>query len=247
MDWYATEFAVSAIALLLGGLVKGTFGIGLPMVATSLMAFFVDVPTAVVLMTIPMLTSNLWQAYRDGNVASLGRFWTFLIAILPGTWVSTKLLFEIDRSALIYIMGGSLVFFSGLQLTRFRLKVSVSQERWATPLVGLAAGLVGGLTTFYGAVVALYLLMLDIKRDEFIGVVGLLYFICTVVLLGALGLQGAVDTKTALVSAGICVPMFLGLAVGQRIRNHIAPQAFFTSISVFLVLIGLSLILRNIL
>lgn len=245
MEWHATELAVSAVALLLGGLVKGTFGIGLPMVATSLMAFFVDVPTAVVLMTAPMLSSNLWQAYRDGDIRSLRRFWTFLVAIIPGTWISTKLLFEIDRTVLIYIMGSSLVLFSGLQLTRFRLKVTSEQERWVTPLVGLAAGLVGGLTTFYGAVVALYLLMLDIKRDEFIGVIGILYFICTVVLLGFLGLHGAVDTKTAMISVGICVPMFFGLAVGQRIRNYIAPEAFFTSISVFLVLIGLALMARN--
>lgn len=245
MDWGIFQLAVIAVSLFAGGLIKGAFGVGLPMVAASLMAFFMDVPVAVIIMTMPMLSSNLWQAYRDGKPGTLGRFWPFLIAILPGTWISTKLLFETDPRVLLYVMGGTLAFFSGLQLTPLRMKVSARAERWATPVVGLLAGLVGGLTTFYGAVIALYLVMLDMERDEFIGVIGLLYFFCTAVLLAMLGVRGAVDLPAVLVSAGSCVPMFAGLAIGQKIRSRIRPEVFFRSVSIFLVLVGLSLIVRN--
>jgi uncharacterized membrane protein YfcA len=244
MDWSLFEIALVCFALLLGGLVKGTFGIGLPMVATSALAMFLKVPLAIVLMTFPMILSNCWQAYRDGGMHGLRRFWPMLIAVLPGIWLSTELLFIADQSVLLLIMGGSLMFFSALQLTPFRLQIAPESEVWMTPLVGFLGGVIGGLTTFFGAVIAMYLIVLKMERDEFIGAIGLIYSVCSLILLGVLGVKGAVNLGAGLLSIAICVPMFLGLAVGQTIRRHLEQEAFFKGVSVFLILIGGSLIGR---
>jgi uncharacterized membrane protein YfcA len=245
MSWGTYELSVASAVLLFGGLIKGTFGLGLPMVATSLLALFLDVPKAVVLTSIPMVLANVWQAWRDGQAGMLRRFWPFLLTMLPGTWIGTKLLFEIDPKLLVYVMGGALVFFCGLQLTPLRLKVPVRAEPWLNPIVGFAAGVLGGLTSLFGGIVALYLLMLDMDRDEFIGAIGIIYVVASFALLGSVGLRGAVDLTTALLGVAICVPMFLGQGIGQRVRQRIAPEMFFKAVPVFLMLIGLALIAQN--
>jgi uncharacterized protein len=247
MNWGADELAIASAVLLLAGLIKGTFGLGLPMVATSLMALVLDVPRAVVLTAVPMLLANVWQAWRDGRPGMIRRFWPFLLTLIPGTWIGTNLLFAVDPKLLVYIMGSALFVFCGLQLTPLKLKTPVEVERWLNPFVGFAAGILGGMTSLFGGIVALYLLTLKMERDDFIGAIGVIYFVCAVALLAFVGMQGAMDGETALLGLAICVPMFLGQTIGQRLRRHIAPELFFKSVALFLMLIGLSLILRNLL
>lgn len=247
MTWGTDELAIASAVLLLAGLIKGTFGLGLPMVATSLMALVLDVPRAVVLTAIPMLLANVWQAWRDGRPGTVRRFWPFLVALVPGTWVGTELLFQVDPEILVYVMGSALFVFCGLQLTPLKLKVPAAAEPWLNPFGGFAAGVLGGLTSLFGGIVALYLLTLKMERDDFIGAIGVIYLVCSIALLSFVGLQGAMDGATALLGLAICIPMFLGQSLGQRLRRHIAPEMFFKSVAIFLMLIGLSLILRNLL
>ena len=49
-------------ALMLGGTVKGIVGIAYPMVAVSMMSSVIEVPTAVVLVILPSVASNLLQS-----------------------------------------------------------------------------------------------------------------------------------------------------------------------------------------
>jgi hypothetical protein len=50
---------LAAPAILLAGLVHGTFGIGFPMIATPLLALFTDVFSAVLICVIPTMSVNL--------------------------------------------------------------------------------------------------------------------------------------------------------------------------------------------
>ena len=52
------EFLVVALAVILGSLVKGVTGLGLPLTAVPVIAFFVGVEDAVVIMAAPTAVSN---------------------------------------------------------------------------------------------------------------------------------------------------------------------------------------------
>src|SRR5581483_4759156 len=70
---------ICAGALFLGGFTKGIAGLGLPMIAIPLLAFAVKLPTAVALLVIPTVVSNLFQAFQRGAfLPVLRRFWPFL-------------------------------------------------------------------------------------------------------------------------------------------------------------------------
>ena len=58
--------ALTAI-FVLGGVVKGVVGIGLPLVLIPLLTPFLDVPLAVALLTKPMIATNIGQAAEGGH------------------------------------------------------------------------------------------------------------------------------------------------------------------------------------
>ena len=68
--------AACAFAILFGGLVKGTLGVGLPLFAVPIMSLMIGSKQATALVSMPVLVSNIWQAWQEGNwKASLKRFW----------------------------------------------------------------------------------------------------------------------------------------------------------------------------
>ena len=75
IPWLPTILACT-VALLLSGVVKGILSIGLPLVGMPLLTLAVDVPTAIAILMIPLVLSNLIQAIEGrGTAAMLKRFW----------------------------------------------------------------------------------------------------------------------------------------------------------------------------
>ena len=52
------ELLIVALAVVLGSLVKGTTGLGLPLTAVPVIAFFVGVQDAIVIMAVPTAVST---------------------------------------------------------------------------------------------------------------------------------------------------------------------------------------------
>ena len=75
-EFDALTLTAFAAILLLGGLAKGVLGVGLPMITVPLLSTFILVPEAVALMYVPVLVTNIWQAFQGGYFrTALGRFW----------------------------------------------------------------------------------------------------------------------------------------------------------------------------
>ena len=54
--------AAVVCSLIVAGLLKGTIGVGMPVVALPLLSLFIDVKSAVTLLSMPLILSNLPQA-----------------------------------------------------------------------------------------------------------------------------------------------------------------------------------------
>ncbi|MEP2560021.1 MAG: sulfite exporter TauE/SafE family protein, partial [Rhizobiaceae bacterium] len=54
--------AIIFLTFLLAGLVKGVIGLGLPTVSLAVLAVLFDLPTAMALLIVPSLLTNIWQA-----------------------------------------------------------------------------------------------------------------------------------------------------------------------------------------
>src|SRR5882757_8158480 len=89
-----------AVSLVIAGLVKGVIGVGMPVVAFPLLSMLVDVQTAVMLLSVPLVLCNIPQALEGGLVPqTLWSLAPVLVGLVPGVWIGVAVLLNVDPAA----------------------------------------------------------------------------------------------------------------------------------------------------
>jgi len=237
-----------AFAMVMGGLVKGAIGIGLPIVCVAILAQFVEVPLVLALVTIPICLTNFWQAVLAGNpMEPIRRFWPMILCLLVTLWLSAKLVVRIDPDALYGLIGCAVVIFTVTSFIRPSRGLTPTAERWAGPFAGLLGGFLGGVSTIWGPPMMMYFVMLRLSKEDFIRSVGLVWFAASLPLVAGYVENGILTANTAQLSALACIPAFAGLWLGQWLRRFIDQETFRKVLLLALFLIGLNLIRRALL
>jgi uncharacterized membrane protein YfcA len=240
-------FVWGAFALFLAGIVKGMLGIGVPVVSISLLSLAINIPLAVSLLPVPILLSNLWQSLTSGQVVNtFRRFGPLIGALVIGTFVGARLLVDLDQRTLMAIVGAAvLVFAVSAHFPRY-LRLGRRAERWLAMPIGFFAGVLGGMTTFFGPPLIMFLFALNLDKDEFVGTISTVYLCAAVPLAVALGMFGFMDLQAYLWSTAAAVPLLLGVLIGQWLRSRISQSAFRRGLLLLLLVAGVRLILRAI-
>ncbi|WP_119459537.1 sulfite exporter TauE/SafE family protein [Rhodospirillaceae bacterium SYSU D60014] len=246
-DLTLIQILVGMAAFFFGGLVKGVIGVTLPLIALSILVTVVPVPTAVGLQAIPILAANLWQGADPAQIRpTLKRFWSLLAALVIGLVVGTGLLVEIEARPLYAIVGTLISAMALIQALSPDFSIAPRWERWASPAVGVVAGLLGGLVASFGPPIAIYLAALRLPKDLFISSLGIAYFSAGLPLTLLLLARGVLDATLLWLSIVACLPVFAGMFLGRRLRNRIDQALFRNLVLVGLFLVGLNLIRRAI-
>lgn len=216
-----------AFALFIGGVIKGTFGIGTPLLTVPLMSLVLPPQLTVVLMAAPVLLANGWQAFKAGNsIAVLRRFWPMCVAMLMFTWVGTSVLASIDARPLIVIIGSLIVTFALIQYARPRYRCPPRLERSAGIAAGMVAGVVGGVSSMFGPPLILFLLSLHLRKNDFVQSISILFLWAVIPWVASLYLSGMLDARTTLLSLAAALPTICGIAAGQRLRRYVDDARF---------------------
>lgn len=84
--------ALCALSFILGGIVKGALGVGLPLLAIPLLSLWLPSPQAIALLVVPVLLSNFWQAVEGGRLrVSLQRFGGLIAAQVLTTVMTVRM------------------------------------------------------------------------------------------------------------------------------------------------------------
>lgn len=214
-------------ALAAGGTVKGLISLGLPLVGLPLLMLTVDVPTAVNLLMVPIMLSNLVQAVEGPDTLPiLRRFLPIQIPLAIGTFLGTALLASLDQHVLLLTVGGFTLAFGTLGLVQPHLAISPQLERWLGPPVGFVAGVIGGMSTLFGPVLALFMVGLKLPPNVFVKAVSILYTTAGAFLMISGAAHGTAGGKDMLISAAGMVPVYGGMLIGQRLRNRLNAERF---------------------
>ena len=241
-----TTIAIAAAVMMLGGFVKGTTGFGLPLISVGLMSVFLPVKEVVGLLAVPILLSNVWQAYRTGGMIDpVKRFWPLLSAAFVGLLGGVYLLISVEPRALYALIGGAVVVFSVLMLVKWTPHIPPSREKPFGFLFGGLAGITGGLATIWAPPITLYLLMLNVEKKEFIQTSGTMFFIGGVPVVILYVLNDIVHWGNVGWSALLVLPVFLGMAVGQKLRDRIPQDTFRKIVLMTLIVVGGALLRRS--
>ncbi|MCB1800354.1 MAG: sulfite exporter TauE/SafE family protein [Gammaproteobacteria bacterium] len=234
-------------ALMLAGLVKGTIGFGLPLVAVSISTLFLSKDWALAIMVLPIALSNLVLGFEGRRfIPSLRRFWPVVLALCTGLIVGAQLLSAMPQHVFLLVLGAVVILFALAEQLRFVLPVPASHERAVGVAAGITGGLLGSISTAYGPPVIMYLAALRLDKAEFVAAIGAILSVASIALIVAFSQAGILVGERFAWSLAACLPVGIGLLLGKRLRGRIAPEPFRRVVTIALFVLGFNLIRRGI-
>ena len=232
-------------AFLLGGVVKGTLGVGLPLVIVPVLALMIPSPKAIALMGIPILSSNVWQAFDGGRLGeTMRRFGPLMAALVISTALTVRLTLGLPVDVLNAMVAGALLLAVALMVWNPRLSIDAGGERRWGLLVGLLSGALGGVSSMMGPIVIAYLVALRLPREQFIGSISVIYLAGALPLYLSMAAFDLLGLPELLLSGLALLPMFAGMALGKRLRSHVSEALFRRLLLVFLSGVALLLLTK---
>ena len=234
-------------ALMMGGagVIKGTIGFGLPLVAIALLTLVHPVESALAIISMPLIATNIKLALSGQNIwKTLVVHKLFILAMVLGTIVRVGTITLVNADVILVLLGGLVLFFSLLSVINIVAPL-MNAGCFSEVGVGGAAGFFGGLTSSYGPLIALYLRARNLTKDDFVST------LCLIITIGALtfsltmGVFRFYTAEDFLLSVFACIPAFIGLYFGGKIRRRIDTRRFFRLVLAMVSLIGIHLIFKG--
>lgn len=235
-----------AVALGIGGFVKGATGAGAPLVAVPIMAAFYDVTMGILMMVIPNIVANAKQVWdyrskiRPPHVAVM-----LSIGAVPGMFLGTSMLASAPQGVLQLCLGLFLVGYLILRLIDPKFSIS---ERVAIRLslpTGILGGIMQGVVGTSGPLALLFLSSQNLARPVFIGTISTFFLTNAVIQAPALWLEGLLTYQWLAISALALVPVWLSMPVGNWAAQKLSSEAFGRWVLVLLAVLAARLIWRG--
>ena len=232
--------------LILAGLVKGTIGFGLPLVAVSVLTPVLPKEWALALMILPVVFSNLFLGFQGRLfVPMLRRFWPVVLAVGSGIVIGASSLGDLPQEHFLVLVGMVVITFALAEQFRLVLPVPPAHERGIGIAAGVFGGLMGGISTAYGPPLIMYLTALRLPKAEFVAAIGVIWTFAAVVLIVAFNRTGILVGERIGWSLAACIPVGIGLWIGSRVRDRIPQEPFRRLVRLALLLLGANLIRRG--
>ncbi len=236
------------LAFAVAGAIKGVVGLGLPTISAAIMASVVDLRTAVGILIIPLLVTNLWQVIQVGAMGALARrFGVLNAAAAVGLWFGTEILFAVDPRWMQLGLGCLLIANALFQVLGTIPVVPRRSEAALAVPVGLVSGIIGGMTGSQGIVIAVYLASLSLTRDEYVQGIGLSFFLTGLVWVVAIAANGGITQETLPLSLAALAAALAAMALGTRVRRFLPQTRFRQAVFLAMVPMGVNLIRKAVL
>jgi uncharacterized membrane protein YfcA len=207
----------------------------------------VDVKTAYLVLIIPNIVMDGVQFMRCGAPPAIVRRMTPLVVTgAAGTVLGTHLLVVLSARTVMLILGGFILLFAALSVTRLSPRLPAGWEPWASPVVGFAAGVVGGITNVPGTPLVLYFYALGLGKAEFVSAVAFTFVLYKLVQLAAVAWYGLMSAALLGGSLLLTAAALGGFAVGLRVQDRLEQHVFNRVVLAFLALLGGWLVYRSV-
>ena len=215
------------LALGAGAIVKGATGMGLPAVATPVLAVYLGVPHAIAVLTIPIIATNVWQTwqFRECRAAT-----TFLTPMLFGGALGIV----VGTIALKFLPAAWSSLFLGLTLAAYiahrmlRPTFALSREagrRLALP-IGALAGAVQGATGVSSPIGVPFIHSMQLPRHELIFAIAAMFLVFSIVQLPVMAFAGLYKMRFLLEGLIAVVPVLIFMPVGSWLGRVLSPKLF---------------------
>ena len=237
------ELLIIAIALAAGGTAKGLTGLGLPMVAVPVLAGFLGVERAVMIMIMPVLVLNIWLSWtlRDcrHEVPEMPRL---LLPSIPGVLLGAGILYLANERILATGLAIWILVYLVRRLFSPTLTLAGDARHRAAPMVGFGAGAMQAATGISAPVLVPYVDALGLSSRGYVFAVATVFSMLSgthfivMMSLQAYSLEQLAQSMLAVIPAIAFVPL------GTKLRSLIEPQVFTRIIRVLMFIMAMRLI-----
>jgi len=242
------EWAAAGVILAAGGLIKGAIGFGLPVFANSFLFLFMAPQKVVVLMSVPVLVTNLLNV-RTGceDWRSLRHVLPYIIAGTATVPMGVVFLNRANPDVIRIFLAGVVFFYLAMHQ---RIPAMDSFRTGVRTAIGVGCGFLVGFTMgapgITGPVHGVYLAMFLWPKDVFVFVINVFNVLTAGTLAGSLAAQGKYSVEAFCEIGLALIPVLAGFAAGVRIRDRIPQEMFYRVVRGVLLLIALFLAGRSI-
>lgn len=240
------ELVTLVVGLGVAGLAKGISAMGLPLIATPILAGVFGPKVAVTVITIPIFVSNsllLVQGFRRRGM--LRGIVPFLAASMLGTALGTLLLARLDPRTFAILIAAMVVVFLARGDRLLGDDPRALRARIIGPIVCFVGGVLQGTTSIASPIVGSYFHAQRLAPADFVFVLAAIFELNSVVQLVGYSLQGLYTAEVLAIGIVAVVPTLLFLAVGIYLRGRLDPVWFRRIIIVLLVISVANLLWRT--
>lgn len=237
------ELVIIVVAIALGSFIKGATGTGLPQIAIPVMATFLGVERAVVIMAIPGVVANAWMVWTNREAVRLSRdLPSLLMTGVVGAVAGTVALKTLDGRLLSLILAGIILGYVAVSTFRPGFSFSPAVTRFSSPPVGLVAGGLQGATGISGPLLSTYIHGFGLPPQAYVLSISVLFVAFSIVQTVTLFGIGMYTPERVVESLLAIVPIAILLPLGARVSRRLSAGAFKRVILVLLVATAVKLI-----
>lgn len=214
--------------MIFAGLVHGALGLGFPMVATPLIALFVDVRVAIVITLLPTAVVNLASVAAQNNFQSVAaRYTPLALATVLGSVIGSTVLAVTGADIFRLLLALLILVFLWTQYQRKLPNQWLQINRIVLlMLVGVLAGFAGGTTNVMVAILLIYFLSAEVARSEMVTAMNLCFLIGKVSQIAVFFVIGLISLPLLLKTTPLAAVALASLLAGQRIGNKIPQKRY---------------------
>jgi uncharacterized membrane protein YfcA len=226
------EVLLVAVVAFLGGFVKGLSGFGYALVSTGLLLMFYEPSTAVALMIIPLIASNieiLGEMSWNEILNCLSGFSHYLVTLLVGAILGTFLTGQIPGVVFNTLLGVFVLSYTASRVLHFEVLDRFTERCFRgadlmQSLAGLVSGIVFGASNT-GVQIVAYIESQNLDRSRFVGMIAISMIgvstarLVTAGYLGFLRGIGDIYLSTAMAVSGV-VAVYTGRRISERLERR---------------------------
>jgi uncharacterized protein len=242
------DLVIVIAGLAVAGFAKGLGGMGLPLIATPILAGVFGPRSAVVIVSIPILVSNTlllvtgWRRVPRvfGDIAPM------LVLGGIGTVIGVSLLAQLDQRIFAVVISVLVALFL---LRGDRLlgdDPSARRVRVAGPIVGLVGGVLQGSTSIASPLVGSFFHARRYAPADFVVALAALFQLNSLVQIGGFVALSLITPELLALGIVGLVPNLIGLIAGIEMRGRVSATAFRRIVVVLLIASIANLLARTI-
>jgi uncharacterized membrane protein YfcA len=243
----ALDLVVLVLGLGVAGVAKGISGMGLPLIATPILAGVFGPRMAVTIVTIPIFVSNtllVVQGFRRSGGLLRGIV-PLLAAAAVGTAIGTLLLAALDQRTFAILIATMVAIFLARGDRLLGDDPAALRARILGPAVCFVGGVLQGTTSIASPLVGSYFHSRKLRPDEFVFVLSSIFELNSIVQLIGYSLQGLYTADILALGLVGLVPTLLAMMLGIYLRGRLDATLFHRVIVALLVFSVANLLWRT--